>query len=106
MIKNEPRRTSILAVAYEEPRSWPATHPPFRGDVAPVVDGLDRVWLMTRCLTDEQSVCYDVIDRNGARVQRYRLPEKSVVVGFGKNTVYVAVEQKSDKSLLQRYTLP
>jgi hypothetical protein len=100
-----PRRTAFLAVTFEEPSTWPATHPPFRGDIEPQVDPQDRIWLTTRCAKDEQSVCYDVIDRNGARVERYRLPPKTRVVGFGPGVVYTAFEQKSDKDVLQRHPL-
>ena len=100
-----PSRTSILAVTYEEPTAWPATHPPFRGDIPAQVDPQDRIWLATRCAKDDQSNCYDVIGRNGARVERYKLPPKTRVVGFGPGVVYTAFEQKSDKDVLQRHPL-
>jgi hypothetical protein len=100
-----PTRTSILAVTYEEPRAWPETHPPFRSDVAPLVDPQDRLWLATRCAKDESALCYDVIDRRGALVERYRLPTKTRVVGFGRDVVYTAFASKSDKDVLQRHPL-
>lgn len=100
-----PSRTSILAVAYDEPASWPTTHPPFRGDITPLVDSRDRMWLATRCAKDEQALCYDVIGRDGTRVTRYHLPPKLRVVGFGKDVVYTINEQKSDKDVLQRHPL-
>lgn len=105
VLKNDPRRTAILAVAYEEPQAWPQNNPSFRGDVVPLVDDQDRIWLQTRCQSDEQAVCYDVISRAGARVERYKLPPKTTVVGFGKGTVFTALEQKSDKSQLQRHAI-
>lgn len=104
-LKSDPRRTSILAVAYEEPQNWPANHPPFRGDIAPVVDRQDRIWLATRCTNDEQAMCYDVIDRLGARVKRYKLPPKTTVMAFGEQVVYTVTEQKSDKSVIERHPL-
>ena len=104
-LQNHPMRTAILAVTYEEPQTWPATHPPFRGDAEALVDPQDRIWLATRCLKDEQANCYDVIGRNGARADRFKLPPKTRVVGFGPGVVYTAFEQKTDKDVLQRHPL-
>jgi hypothetical protein len=104
-LENLPQRTAILSVTYEEPSTWPPTHPPFRGDVDPLVDPQDRIWLTTRCGKDEQANCYDVIGRNGARAERYKLPPKTRVVGFGPGVVYTAFAQKSDKVQLQRHPL-
>ena len=105
MLKSLPTRTSILAVAYEDPPSWPTTHPPFRSDITPLVDRQERLWLATRCWRDEQALCYDVIDRHGQRVARYRLPPKSRLVAFGPDVAYTIDEQKSDKDVLQRHPL-
>ena len=104
-LANLPARTSILAVTYEEPSTWPATHPPFRGDVEALVDPQDRIWLATRCVKDEEATCYDVIGRDGARAERFKLPPKTRVVGFGPGVVYTVFEQKSDKDVLQRHPL-
>jgi hypothetical protein len=105
LLAASPQRTAILAVTYSEPPSWPTLNPPFRGDIVPQVDPDDRIWLATRCASDDGALCYDVIDRTGDRVARYRLPPKTRVAGFGKGAVYTAFEQKSDKELLQRHPL-
>lgn len=105
LLAANPQRTAILAVTYAEPQQWPAVHPPFRGDIEPVVDPEDRIWLATRCAADDGSMCYDVVDRIGERVARYRVPPKTRVAGFGKGVVYTAVEQKSDKEVLHRHPL-
>jgi len=105
LLAANPQRTAILAVTYAEPPQWPASHPPFRGDIDPLVDAEDRIWLATRCVTDDGALCYDVIDRIGERVERYRVPPKTRVVGFGKGAIYTAFEQKSDKEVLQRHPL-
>ena len=101
-LQANPMRTAILVVNYAEPASWPATHPPFRSDIAPLVDRRDRLWLATRCVKDEQALCYDVIDRRGVRVERFKLPPKTVIVGFGKDVVYTFVDQND---VLQRHAL-
>ncbi len=101
-----PTRTSILAMAYEEPTTWPSVHPPFRGDVTPQVDPKDRLWLATRCANDDAGSCYDVIGRDGTRVMRYRFPARTLVVGFGRELMYTVNAAKSDKHILQRQPLP
>lgn len=101
-LQSNPMRTAILAINYDEPASWPASHPPFRSDIAPLIDTHDRLWLGTRCRKDEQCLCYDVIDRRGARVDRYKLPPRTVIVGFGKDAVYSFVDARD---VLQRHTL-
>lgn len=100
-----PTRTSILAVDYNEPPTWPTTHPPFRSDITPLIDPKDRLWLATRCTKDEQALCYDVISREGTRVTRFKLPPKLRVIGFGKDVIYTINEQKSDKDVLQKHAL-
>jgi hypothetical protein len=37
----------------------------FRGDIVPLVDADDRIWLAARCAA-EWFLCYDVIDRTDA----------------------------------------
>lgn len=101
-LQSNPNRTAILAVNYDEPSSWPTTHPPFRSDLAPQVDPHDRLWLATRCLKDEQATCYDVIDRQGMRVARYKIAPRTVIVAFGKDVVYTFNESKGQ---LQRHPL-
>lgn len=105
-LRNNPRRTSISTIAVEEPSSWPSTHPPFRGDLAPVVDPIDRVWVVTRCEKEAKARCYDVIDRDGQRQGRVRLPDRTLVVGFGAVSIYTLDVQKPDKPVLQRHPLP
>jgi len=105
-LRNNPRRTSISTIAVEEPSSWPTTHPPFRGDLAPVVDPIDRVWVVTRCEKDVKARCYDVIDRDGQRQGRVRVPDRTMVVGFGAVSLYTLDVQKPDKPVLQRHPLP
>ncbi|MCC6244188.1 MAG: hypothetical protein IT353_15200 [Gemmatimonadaceae bacterium] len=105
-LRTSPLRTAILAATFKDPPTWPTTHPPFRGDVPPLVDRLDRIWLTTRCTNDERARCYDVLSRKGERVARYRLPANMRVIGFGAGTVYTAVAQKDDKDIVQRHSLP
>jgi hypothetical protein len=94
-------------LGFEEPTSWPANNPPFRGDLLPRVDRQDRIWLHTRCGANVLKFrCYDVIDRRGARVARVRMPARTGVVGFGATVIYTIDEQKADKPVLQRHPMP
>jgi hypothetical protein len=104
MLRTNPRAANGATVGFEEPTSWPDNNPPFRADIAPHVDRQDRIWLATRCAKDDQARCYDVIDRTGARVARYRLPPKTSIVAFGAGSVYT-VSQAKDKDALQRHVL-
>lgn len=106
MLQNMPRRPSDQIVLYEEPSSWPTTHPPFRSDIAPLVDPRDRIWVATRCAKDEQALCYDVLTRDGARADRFRLPPRTRVVGFGTEAVYTVNDAKDDRHVLQRHPMP
>lgn len=105
-IAANPRMAAIRLVLFEEPSSWPVTHPPFRGDVSARVDRRDHMWLSTRCAKLEQATCYDVISREGVRVMRVRLPEKSTLLGFGNDAIYTTTEEKGGKLVVQRYPNP
>ena len=95
----------MTSYAFIEPEPWPSTHPPFRSDIAVIMDAEDRMWLTVRCMSDEKSVCYDVIDKSGNRAERYRLPPKTRVIAVGKDAVFTVNEQKEDKPVLQRHAL-
>lgn len=99
-------RVQTASVVYEDPTSWPTVHPPFRGDVTPVVGPGDLLWLPVRCTSTEDAQCYDVIDRNAKRVARWQLPDETYIVGFGKGVVYTWNKQKRGKEHVQRHPLP
>ena len=84
---------------------YPQHHPPFRHDVGPLVDDSDRVWLNVRCASTEKSECYDVINRQGQRVMRLRLPERTSLLAVSKDHVYTSFAEKADKAVLQRHPL-
>ena len=95
----------VTAVNWAEPTVWPAEHPPFRAELGIVRGTDDRMWLATRCAKDAKASCYDVIDRSGTRVARYRLPANTVVLAATGDVVYTVNQQKSDKHVLQRHPL-
>ena len=93
------------ALKIDEGWTWPEIHPPFRHDVQPIVDQLDRVWVAVRCASTDKAECYDVIDRDGQRVVRLRLPEKTTLLAVGPTDLYTAYFEKSDRAVLQRHPL-
>ncbi len=106
VLRTSAERTQTSSVVFAEPANWPTVHPPFRGDLAPVVGPGDRLWLPVRCTTTEAAQCYDVIDRQGKRVDRWQLPDETYIVAFGKSGVYSYDRQKRGKERLQRHPLP
>ncbi len=97
--------SQIRTFSFSEPAIWPTTHPPFRGDVPAVLGSDDRIWLAVRCTKDEKAVCYDVIDRAGLRVARYRLPAKSRVLAAGADAVFTVNESKGNDYTMERFAL-
>jgi hypothetical protein len=84
---------------------WPDAHPPFRHDIPVIVDDLDRAWLRVRCASTDKAECYDVIDREGKRVMRVRLPEKTTLLAVTNGHAYTSFQEKADKAVLQRHPL-
>ena len=93
------------AMQVSEGWPWPEAHPPFRHDVRPIVDDSDRVWLNVRCASTDKAECYDVINRQGQRVMRLRLPERTSLLAVSKDHVYTSFAEKADKAVLQRHPL-
>lgn len=106
LVRMNASRFQGITVAYEDPPSWPTTHPPFRGDVAPIVDREDRIWVATRCAKDAQAWCYDAIDRSGARAGRLRLPPRTQIAGFGFAAIYTVNLKDPEHPVVQRHPLP
>jgi len=71
----------------------------------------DRVWVAADGNTwvqrhqhlDADGLVYDVFDRTGRRVARYRLPAGSQVVGFGRRGMYALHIDEVDLQWLERY---
>lgn len=97
--------SQIRTFSFSEPTVWPTTHPPFRGDVPAVLGSDDRIWLAVRCGKDEKATCYDVIDRAGLRVARYRLPAKSRLLAAGADAVVTVNESKGNDYTMERFAL-
>jgi hypothetical protein len=66
---------------------FPDRFPPVRHDRTWVAaDG--RIWVQRHQHLDAEGLVYDVFDRTGTRVARYRLPADTEVIGFGTRGMY------------------
>jgi hypothetical protein len=90
------------------PDPLPATWPLFAGgDPVILVDSRDRAWVPIReSPFDSSGVRYDLLDRDGAFLEAIRLPHDLMLVGFGREALYVARRDADDLLWLRRYPLP
>jgi hypothetical protein len=96
--------TRFLKRPLREPEQWPKLLPPFLPDAVWFAsDG--RLWVR-RTTAAGAPPSFDLIDRAGAVVTRLQLPPRTRVVGFGRNTVYLARIDDDDLEYLERYRLP
>jgi hypothetical protein len=83
---------------------FPDRFPPARGDrVWVAADG--RTWVQRHQHLDADGLVYDVFDRTGVRVARYRLPAGSEVVGFGQRGLYAVRVDEVGLQWLQRFAV-
>lgn len=83
-----------------DPRELPDYVPPFtRGAVEPDADG--RLWIKTSALVDGRPV-YDVVNREGALIDRVLLPPYRTIAGFGPGVAYLGVKDPSGAVHLER----
>lgn len=83
---------------------WPETKPPFDATsvrVAPT----GQLWVGRHVAAGDRPE-YDVFDEAGRRVEIVRLPEGRALVGFGRESVYLARRDDLDFQWLERYPLP
>jgi hypothetical protein len=83
---------------------YPEFKPPFpaRGAwVAP--DG--RLWLLRTRVGGDPNPTFDVFDARGALVGKVTIPKDRRIVGFGRNSVYMAKTDSDDLQWLERYEL-
>jgi hypothetical protein len=84
------------------PESWPVLV-----EDAAMVDTRQRAWVAVRDSARAlEGQRYDLLDRDGRWVTAVRLPLRMVLVGFGRDVVYVARRDDDDLLWLGRYPLP
>jgi hypothetical protein len=96
----ENTRTSTAMPAFEEPKSWPATKPPFTSVVA---GANGEVWVARSRPARDEVPTYDVFDGTGRLTGRVALPKRTRVVAVGATYVYTARTDDDDLQYLQRF---
>ena len=83
---------------------YPEFKPPFPGRSAWVApDG--NFWLLRSRMGGDPVPTLDVFDGRGALVGKVTIPKDRRIVGFGKNSVYMAKTDSDDLQWLERYSL-
>ncbi len=82
---------------------WPATMPPFAGDVVRVAPNGDA-WVRRNTASDEEST-FDVFGADGNLREQIKFPVGRQVVGFGNGVVYAVYFDEFDLQYLERYPL-
>lgn len=86
------------------PEHWPIF---VRGSPEILVDSRDRAWVPIReSPFDSTGVRYDLLDGEGRFLQAVHIPHSFVLVGFGREALYVARRDGDDLLWLRRYRLP
>lgn len=71
------------------------------------VDGQDRAWVRVRSAPfDSGFTRFDVLGRDGRFIKAVQIPAGELLVGFGRNVVYVARRDADDLLRLRRYPRP
>lgn len=87
------------------PPSWPEEFPPIAAIVAfPSPSG--QVWVRRSVPARLDREQWDVIDRTGKLVARWRLPAKTTLVAVGDGAVYTVRTDEDDLRYVQRVVLP
>jgi hypothetical protein len=88
-----------------EPATWPDNYPavtPLGAMAAP--DG--RLWTKRAIPTRVGREQWDVIDRSGKLVARWKLPAKVTLVAVGQGVVYTVRKDEDDLRYIQRVVIP
>jgi len=87
------------------PPDWPRVLPPFL-DQALVAASSGEVVVRRTPSAAARSIAYDVVDRRGALVRTFVLPDDERLVGVGRRAAYVVRTARDDVQWLQRRPWP
>jgi hypothetical protein len=94
-----------MDVSVTPPPSWPAEYPPLALlSVLPGPNG--ELWVRRATPVRLDHERWDVIDKAGKVVARWRLPSKTTVVAIGTGSLYTARTDEDDLHYVQRVELP
>ncbi len=94
-----------IDIEVSAPPSWPAEYPPVATlGALPAPNG--DLWVKRSVPVKLGRERWDVIDRSGKLIARWRLPPKTALVATGAGAVYLARIDEDDLRYLQRVELP
>ena len=108
-IINRPGETGVVTMmkwAFPEPAKWPVHLPPFQSDAVIRFDPDGNLWVERTTASPDAPPEYDVIANNGTVLRTVLLPTRARVIGFGRNSVFVARRDEVDLEYLERYLRP
>jgi hypothetical protein len=86
----------------EEPKEWPATKPPFAGQIIAAPNG--EVWVARSRPASDLIPKYDVFSATGKLTRQVALPKNTRLVGFGNaGAIYTVRTDEDDLQYLQRF---
>jgi hypothetical protein len=92
-------------VSVNGPNVWQEHHPPVIGD-AILIDTRQRAWVHVMDGRRAEGERYDLLDREGRRVDAIRLPKGTRLVAMGRDAWYGTREDEDGLVYLQRFPLP
>ena len=105
-IRRQMPPTIQMAFEVVPPASWPTHYPPISPLQAIAAPNGD-LWVKRATPAQVDREMWDVIDRNGRLVGRWRLPAKTTVVAVGvNNALYTVRTDEDDLRYLQQVSLP
>ena len=105
MMKKMMPANVTLDITVTPPPSWPSEYPPLALlSVLPAPNG--DLWVRRSVPVRLDHERWDVIDRAGKLVARWRLPSKTTLVAIGTGAVYTTRTDEDDLRYVQRVELP
>ena len=97
-------RASGAGTQFTEPDSWPEFKHPFSPTV--MVSPSGELWILRQQAHTVKTPTFDIVGARGELTGRVVIPEKTRLLGFGKDgAVYLARRDADDLEYIQRYRL-
>ena len=102
-LRNAPAGAQIPEIVIDDPATWPERTPLTRRGMRAGDDG--RLYVPVSCQR-VSLVCVDVLDANGTRLARWRLPEGARFLAAGRGTLHVVTKDEDDLQYVNVYRVP
>ncbi len=93
-----------VPITFREPDSWPEFKHPFQEAVLVAPTG--ELWVMKQLSAAQKNPTYDIIGARGELLSRVVVPQRTRLLGFGRNgTVYLVRRDADDLEYIQRHRI-